>query len=195
MRTSYGYINPSFKQIFPDWLDFKKYLQDYIIYFDKEELTDNKILTYYTLLFRQYANSNIAYDRDIFLDKLSLLIAENFREFFKVKELLELLHSVELDELLLGMESITNIAENPNIQTDKDTIVNYIGTQSRVRSKENIVDRVYTLVDRLRVNEVMIEVYKYMDLFIKIIPRSHYRFYDDSDEYDIEEVRYGKYED
>ena len=195
MTSNYGYFGLSFKQIFPDWLDFKKFLHDYIIYFDKEELVDEKILTYYTILFRQYANSTVAYDRDIFLDKLSLLIAEYFREFFKVRELLELIHDSDMRELVLGIETITNMSENPNIVTDKNTIVDYVGIQTRSRSKENIVDRVYTLVDRIRINEVMIEVYRYQDLFIQIVPTIRYGYYDDSDEYDIEEVRYGEYED
>lgn len=195
MRDSFPYMNPKFKKIFPTWKDFKGFMHDYVTYFDVSNLSDEKILIYYTLLFRQYANSNIAYDRDIFLDKLSLLIIENFREFFKVRELLELVENTEVKELLLGMESITNIAQDPNIVTDKDSIVDYIGTQSRVRSKENIVDRIYTLVDHLRVNEVMTEVYRYTDLFIQIIPRTRHRYYDDfvwTEEY-LEELRYGEY--
>ena len=188
MRNNYKYINPKFKQIFPEWVDFKNFLNDYIVYFDNSELTDDRILIYYSLLRRQFANSNIAYDMDIFLDKLSLLIEENFREFFKVRQLLELVHSSELKELLLGVESITNVAENPNVKTDKDSIVDYIGTQSRTRSKENIVDRMYTLVDRLRINEVMIEVYKYSDLFIQIIPRTSYWYEEDWEEIDVKYV-------
>lgn len=178
MRRDY-YYNPTFKQIFPNWEVFKKYLVDYSVYYDAETYIDNKVLVYYTLLYRQFANSNIAYDYEVFLEKMSLIVAENFREFFKIRELIDFTNELSIPEMLQGVETITNIGQNPNIETDKDAILNFIGTQSRSRSKENMVDRVYTLVNRIKINEVLNEVYRYTDLYVQVPPSPIHFYYDD----------------
>lgn len=186
-RFRVGYYNPTFKQIFPTWETFYRFLIDYSVYYSSEVYTTNKVLTYYALLYRQFANSNVAYDYEVFLEKLSLIIAENFREFFKIRELLDHVNELSVDEMLQGIESITNVGQNPNITTDKNTILDYIGTQSRTRSTENIVDRVHTLVTKLKVNEVMREVIRYEDLFVQIPPSPMYFYYEDEfDEADLE---------
>jgi hypothetical protein len=93
-----------------------------------------------------------------------------------IRELLDLVASKDVSELLIGIENISNRADNPNIDTNKDTIIDYIGTQNRSKTYENIVDRVFTLTKRLRHNELMNEVNYYKDLFLKIVPRTCYLF-------------------
>lgn len=169
----------TFKQFFPTWEHFRNFLIDYSVYYEAEEYSDQKALVYYTLLYRQYANSNSAYDNEIFLEKLSLTIAENFREFFQIRELLDFVNSRPIEELITGVETITNVGEKPNEATNKDTIVNFIGVQTRSKSKENIVDRVNSLVRALKINEVSNEVRRYEYLFLKIIPREFWIYAED----------------
>lgn len=182
------YYNPTFKQLFPNWEVFKKYLIDFAVYFDKSEYTDKKALIYFTILYRQYANSNIAYDYEVFLEKLSLVITENFREFFKITELLDYVNTLDVEELIQGVETITNVAQNPNIDTDKNTILNYIGTQSRSRSTENVIDRVYTAVRNIKVNEIMNEVVRFEHLFVQVPPSNLFTYGDDHEGVDFEYV-------
>lgn len=165
-----------FKDIFPNLENFKAFVHDYKFYYGEDEYTDARVVIYYSLLYRNFANSHTAYDNEIFYEQLSLTLEENFREFFIARELLEYIASQEVKELLIGLETINNVAENPNIVTDKDTIVNYIGAQTRGRTKENIVDRVYSLIPKLRVQEVKNECKKYDHLFLKIIPRTYYLY-------------------
>lgn len=168
-----------FKDIFPNWESFKSFLVDYSVYYKEEEYTGEKALIYYTLMYRRYGNSHIAYDPEIFLEQLSLLIAENFREFFLIRNLLDVLAKTDVKELLQGVETITNIADKPNITTDKNEIVNYIGMQTRSRSTENLVDRVMTSVVNIKIPEVLNEMDRYSDLFLKIIPRTRWIYEED----------------
>lgn len=185
-KTAVGYYSPTFKQIFPNWESFYKFLKDYAVYHNPGDYTSKNAMIYYSILYRQFANSNTAYDYEIFLQKLSLTIAENIKEFFKIRELIEYVNAADIKILLQGVESITNVGNNPNIETNKDTILNYIGTQSRTRSTENIVDRVYTAIGRLKINEIMNEVVRYEYLFVQIPPPNVYLYGEDlSDEIDI----------
>lgn len=179
------YYNPTFKQLFPKWEVFSKYLKDYSVYYDSEEYTDARAIVYFTILYRQFANSNVAYDYEIFLEKLSLTISENFREFFKIKDMLDYVENLDVLDLVKGVETISNVAANPNINTDKDTILNYIGTQSRTRSTENIVDRVYNNIRRIKVNEIMNEIVRYEYLFVQIPPSPIYLYNDDREDLDV----------
>lgn len=179
------YYNPTFKQLFPNWEVFSKYLKDYSVYYDSEEYTDARAIVYFTILYRQFANSNVAYDYEIFLEKLSLTISENFREFFKIKDMLDYVENLDVLDLVKGVETISNVAANPNINTDKDTILNYIGTQSRTRSTENIVDRVYNNIRRIKVNEIMNEIVRYEYLFVQIPPSPIYLYNDDREDLDV----------
>lgn len=171
-------MNLTFKQMFPTWQDFYKFLSDYSIYNVDERLTHEKALVYHSMLFRQYANSHAAYDRDVFFDQLSLLVTEHFNEFFKIKELLELMLDTDVKRLVVGVETITNVGENANMNIGKDEILPYIGTQSRQRSQANIVEVVTSIIPKIRVKEITSEVRHYEDLFIQIIPHVRY-FYGD----------------
>jgi len=172
----------TFKEIFPKWTDFKQFIIDYSIYYPANTYDDAKILIYYTLLYRNFANSHTAYDNEIFNEMLSLTIAENFREFFIIRNLLDLVASKNVNDLIVGIESINNVAENPNIDTNKDSIINYVGVQTRSTSKENIVDRVYALIPKITIPEIKNEIQKYGYLFLKIIPRTEWLFEEDEDE-------------
>lgn len=174
----------TFKQHFPTWEDFRNFVMDYSVYYNRDEYTDNKVLVYYTLLYRQYANSRAAYESEIFYEQLSLLIAENFREFFLIRGVLDFIASKSVSDMLLGIETITNTATNPNMPTDKDTIINYIGTQVRQRSQENVIDRAVAVIKGLRIREVTIEVDKYKDLFMKIIPREDWFYVEENKDED-----------
>lgn len=175
----------TFKQVFPTSEHFHKYLIDYSIYYGSETYTKEKALVYWTLLYRRYGNSRSAYDPDVFLEQLSLIIAENFREFFLIRELLDVVSSSKIQDLIVGMETVTNVADNPNYTTDPDEILKYIGQQSRTKSKENVVDVVYRVVKRIKVNEITKELDKYQELFINVIPRYEY-IYTDEEEPDYE---------
>jgi hypothetical protein len=176
-----------FKKLFPTWEHFKTFLVDYNFYFEPEVYDDKKVMLYYSLLYRQYANSHTAYDNEVFYDQLSLIIAEHFREFFKIKELIAFVSSKPLEDLMLGMETITNVAEKPNITTDSNSIVDYVGLQTRSKSRENIVDRVYNLLGKLKYMEIKRELLYYQDLFLKIIPRTYY-LYDEEDDENVENI-------
>jgi len=172
----------TFKQIFPSVIEFKQFIKDFSFYYDTETYTEQKILIYYTILYRNFANSHTAFDIEVFNEMLSMTLAENFREFFIIRDLMNLVASKDIEDLLIGVETISNAAEAPNIETDKDTIVNYIGTQARSKSKENIIDRVYTLIPKIHIPEIKIECKKYEYLFIKIIPRFDYDFEEDEED-------------
>lgn len=161
-----------FKDLFPTWESFKQFIMDYRMYYDNTVFTDARILVYWSMLYKFYGNSHIAYDHEVFLDMISLELEEHFREFFMIRELLDFVASKDISELLIGMESVSNIAENPNIETDKNTILNYIGTQTRSRTQENIVDRVYSMLNKIRVKEIHNELLYYRDYFMRIIPRT-----------------------
>jgi len=171
-----------FKQIFPKWQDFKQFVIDYTFYYDAAIYTDEKIMVYYYILYRNFANSHLAFDNQVFLEMLSLTVSENFREFFIIRGLMDLVAAEPIKELVVGIETINNMAENPNIDTDKDTVVNYIGSQMRNTSRENIVDRVYSLIPRIAIPEILMEVAKYDYLFLKIIPRTNYYFIEEEDD-------------
>ena len=175
-------MNLTFKQMFPTWQDFYKFLSDYSIYNLDERLTHEKALVYHSMLFRQYANSHAAYDRDVFFDQLSLLVTEHFNEFFKIKELLELMLDTDVKKLVLGLETITNVGENVNMNVGKDEILPYIGTQSRQRSQANIAEVVASIIPKIRIKEITSEVKHYGDLFIQIIPTINYYYGDPNSE-------------
>ncbi len=165
-----------FKDFFPSWEKFKQFIMDYRMYYDNTVYTDQRILVYWSMLYKHYGNSHIGYDSEVFLDMLSLEIEEHFREFFMVRALLDFVASKEITDLVIGMETVSNIAENPNIETDKNTILNYIGTQTRTRTQENLVDRVYSMMNKIRVREIHNELLYYRDLFLRIIPRTVYLY-------------------
>jgi len=169
----------TFKQIFPKWTDFKQYLIDFSFYYQSDLYSNERVLMYYTLLYRNFANSHTAFDIEIFYEMLSITIAENFREFFIVRALLDEVANTAVKDLLIGIESINNVAENPNIVTDKNSVVNYIGSQARGISRENIVDRVYTLIPKIHIKEIQTEVKKYSHLFLKIIPKTFWLYEED----------------
>ena len=79
------------------------------------------------------------------------------------------------------METINNVAENPNIDTNANSVVNYIGMQSRTKSQENIVDRVHSLIPKIHIPEIKLEIKKYDYLFLKIIPRTTWLYEEDTD--------------
>ena len=116
-----------FKAIFPEWKQFKQFITDYQFYYkdSKTVFTDQNTLVYYTILMRNFANSHLAFDMEVFLEMFSMTISENFREFFIIRDLIDLIASKKVEELIIGLETINNIAENPNIETNKDTIVDY----------------------------------------------------------------------
>lgn len=171
-----------FKDIFPDWQHFKQFLIDYSFYYDEELYTDQRVLIYYTILYRNFANSHTAYDYEVFLEMLSLTISENFREFFIVRRLLDKVANSNEEELTMMLETIDNTAENPNIVTDADSIVNYIGTQRRTKTQANIIDRVWALIPKIYIPEIQREVAKYEHLFLKIIPRRVWIYEDDEEQ-------------
>lgn len=168
-----------FKQLFPTFESFHTYLLDYSVYYTSGEYTEVKALIYYTLLYRQFGNSELAYDYEVALEKLSLLIAENFREFFLIRKLLDYLAEMKVDEMLVGVESITNVADKINIETDADSIANFVGLQTRSKSRDNPADRIRAVITRLQIPEVAVEMRKYEDLFIKIIPRDKWIYEED----------------
>lgn len=182
-------MNLTFKQVFPSWEHFHEFLLDFSVYYDAEEYTTSKTLIYYTLLYREFGNSHMAYDRNVFLEQLSLNVAERFREFFKVRSLLDFINSKTEEELVKGIETISNVGEAPNMVTDKDTILDFIGVQNRTRSTENVVDRVWSIIPRIRIAEVKQEVNYYRPLFIQIIPRQDI-FYGEGSEYDESQEDY-----
>ena len=162
----------TFKSFFPTWESFRQFIQDYRMYYDNTVYTDARIMVYWAILYKNYANSHIGYDQEVFLDMLSLEVEEHFREFFMIRAMLDFVADKPVNELLIGMESITNVAENPNIQTNKDSIIDYIGIQTRSKTQENIVDRVYSMLKKVRVQEIHNELLYYRDLFLRIIPRT-----------------------
>ena len=170
-----------FKEMFPEWHHFKQFLIDYSFYYDKDLYTDQRVLVYYTLLYRNFANSHTAYDNEVFLEMLSLTIGENFREFFIVRHLLDKVANSSDEDLIMMLETVDNIAENPNVVTDADSLVNYIGTQHRSKTRSNIIDRIHTLIPRIYIPEIMREVAKYEYLFLKIIPRRDWIYEDDEE--------------
>lgn len=167
-----------FKQIFPTWKEFKQFALDYQFYYKDatDVYTDQKILVYYTILYRNFAQSHLAFDHELFCEQLSITLSENFREFFIIRDLMDLVSNKKTEDLIIGLETINNIAESPNIETDKNSVVDYIGTQSRSKSKENIVDRVYALIPKIHIPEIRNELAKYDYLFLKIIPRTEWYF-------------------
>lgn len=171
-----------FKDAFPTWAEFKQFLIDYSFYYDKTLYTDERVLMYYTILYRNFANSHTAFDNEVFYEMLSLTIAENFREFFIVRKLLDEVANAKLKDLLLMVESVQNVAENPNMKTDPDTILDYIGTQSRSKTTGNLIDRVHSIIPKIHIPEVKNECKKYEHLFLRIIPKTFWLYEEENDE-------------
>lgn len=182
-------MNLTFKQLFPRWQDFYKFLNDYSIYRVDENLTQEKAMVYHTILFRRYANSHIAYDYEVFFDQLSILVSEHFNAFFKVKDMIDFINGKAIKELLVGMETIVNAGENNNTNIDKDDILPYIGSQSRSRSQGNVVEVIHAIIPKVRIKEITYELDQYAQLFIQIIPTINYYYGDPNSEY--EDYSYG----
>ena len=127
-----------FKDVFVNgYDDFKAFTDDMGLYNKNDLIAEefNKHL-YYTL-YNRYVGVSLAYDTvDLFLAEFSIAYQQYFKQFLTKKRLTEELYKLNLNDMQILTETLSNFSNNPNYRNnDAWEELDYISQQQRGRAK------------------------------------------------------------
>lgn len=132
-------ITLAFKDIFKDYSEFKAFTDKFKLYEEVEETAEafNKHI-YYTLKMR-YGGCAVAYDIvEEFKAEFGLAYNQYFKLYLKKQDILEKIYKLTEEDFILLNQSLNNLSNNPNYQTnDAWEVLDYISIQNRSKSTSN----------------------------------------------------------
>lgn len=128
-----------FNEIFPDYLKFKQYTQQFNLYPADDVLAEELNTKLYYLLYNRYIGCGLAYDtEEEFVAEFGIAYIEYFQQFYTKQKIIADIYKLTLEDYLIMGESLNNYSSNPNyVQTDPFEYIKYTTNQSRGRTKNN----------------------------------------------------------
>lgn len=165
-----------FKEIFPDFVTFNSYLNDYQIVntTGTENATNYTFAQYvYKILFRRYHNSNVQFDTiEDFKCELANVLEDNFSKYQKQLELLQKLHNMTEKDLITVNTALANNSLNPNTQiTDPTQPLDYISAQAYSYTTDNKLLAFMRALENMPTKLIDAMLRRCVNLFKTILPK------------------------
>lgn len=167
-----------FKEIYPDYATFKKFLTD----FDVVDVTvaENDALAQklFKYLFRQYHNSNVQFDTpDDFNCSLANVIEDMFAKYKQQLILIAKTHEMTADDLEVVSRALANSAQTPNSKVDDiEKPLEYIGAQAYTVARTGRLQAYLQAINAMPTLLIKEMTTACRHLFKTILPRQNYYF-------------------
>lgn len=171
-----------FEDIIPDYESWKN-VMTFLDYDDP--IIANFDLFCFNLISRHYSKANVRYsDPESFKAELFNVYQNKFNQFLQEKQIIDAIHKLTLEEMLIANTSLSNMANNPNTEPDDPTKpLNFISAQTYMTQSNG---RVRAYLEALN-NIPSLNIYKFFkannefemgfdDLFMVVIPNQEYYY-------------------